>query len=212
MYFEIEQLINSFELGNPGRNRLIIKKLRKYGDKISNFLYEKALKIKDRFLKIQLLVSIGECNDIKLRERIINDAKKETDSFVLATYISLFKRLYFFEAKKIVVDFLIKSEDLRVKANALEFLSETGNEEDITVIKKFLEHENTRVKINAHLAVAKVAERIKGDIVEKLKRLYESDDLTISNGARFALKKLNVPLSKKILNFKSISETLTNNF
>jgi len=211
MFFEIDQLINSFELGDSNRNRIIIRKLRKYGDSISEYLYERAVSAEDRFLSIQLLGAINEVKNDKLRKRMLNDADKEKDEFVLATFISLFRRIGLYEALPLIREKFSEAKDLRVKANCAEYLSEFGTMNDLYLLEKYFDNPSTRVSINSILASAMIAERIKGKCIQKLDSLYKSEDRVKANGALFAMKKLNVPVSKKIFGL-SFSNSIVNNY
>ncbi|MDD2717597.1 MAG: hypothetical protein PHW04_17040 [Candidatus Wallbacteria bacterium] len=211
MFFEIDQLINSFDLGDPERNKGIVKKLQKHGESITPYLYEKAIKAEDRFLTIQLLQAINVCTDYILKLKMLKAAERETDDFILATYLSLFRRLKLGDALPLVRKCMQTSDDARVKSNAFEFLAEFGEEEDLKYLRKFQDYPHNRVVVNALLAIALIGERIRDGAVQKLKFLQNCDDKSLSNSAQYAMQRLNATADMKYFGL-NLSEILIHNY
>ncbi|MDD5091897.1 MAG: HEAT repeat domain-containing protein, partial [Candidatus Wallbacteria bacterium] len=192
-------------------NRKIIKKLRYKGEEVSQYLFERTLREPDRFLAIQLLNCISTCQDQKLRKKMLAEAKKTSDEFIFATYISLFKRAGMPEALSTVRKALQSSPDNRVRANAAEYMAEFGELKDIKLLEDMLDHPSNRVKINCLMAVARICERTRNGAVDQLKMLSAGEDPAASESARFALREMKVRLQKKPIGI-NLMEFLTQNY
>lgn len=188
----IKNLIAPMTLDEPDTNMKAVKEIIKLGPEATGQVCDLIEQEPERFKKVKLIEALAFIADGTRADWVMKCTADAEDNYLLSAWIKAAGMICGRKSLPELKNIARASDDPRVLANLVELLGGSGDLTHVPFLKSLIHHQDNRVQGNALMAIVRLAESLKGETVQHINHMTESENESQRLTAEYILRTLNI--------------------